>query len=136
MLVFRSGGQLVILRGFPQHAPQDEKFQLLPSGPVSRRLRISGHFAARVAEQQYRGAGVQQGGVVSSPGVHQLCLQFPQRLVDRRFHSRTFHSHTIPTAPASYVHNCPSQSDCNRPGRSGAAVAPLFLRDSWNSTAR
>jgi hypothetical protein len=47
----RFGGEPVILRGFPQHAPQDEKLQLLPRSTVSRRLRVPGHIATGVAEQ-------------------------------------------------------------------------------------
>lgn len=54
-------------------------------------------------------SGVQQGRLVSSPGLPQQRLQLPQRLADRFLHGRAVHRRPVPSTPSAHVHRHTSQ---------------------------
>lgn len=126
-----AGGQPVVLRGVPKHAPQDTKLQLL-SGRVGHcRLWLLDHSAASLAEQHHRLEGVQQRRLVRDVGLRERCLQLFERLVDRRVHGGEVHRRSVSPAQTSHMHH--SQGEDHRAGAGDSCFGePLvFLCHRW-----
>lgn len=105
MFLSRFVGKRGVRRGFPQHASQDEEFQLLPRSFISHGFQFLANAPPCMAEQQRWSAGVQQERMVSSSGLHQLCMRVSELLAHRSLHRRTLYSRAVPTASAAHVHS-------------------------------
>jgi hypothetical protein len=122
--------QLLLLRGLPEHAPEDAQFQLLLSRVGRGRLRLLVRGAGGALQLQQRLRDIQHGRLVPVLRVHQFGVRLVERVADRRLHRRALHRRAVPSAEAAHMHRVQGEDRRHQFDRRGHGLAGLPLLDS------